>query len=213
MKVEIFEADENNDGFNIQGWDKVRRFLDEGDLAGLVVSLIEAEKLLNQTLKEKKYPGRNFTERIKSAKDKFSNFSGLLQARKIKRQVCNELKYNLTSMDIEYGINQFKQAIFDLTSEEKSGPSLLNRIMLINEYYLPSKLNFLKKFLVYLVIAFFAILFLANTQIGLEIVRNVVLFVNTIFNWVLIVVLVAVGIIITIIITLLYFERRRRINY
>jgi Ca2+-dependent lipid-binding protein len=78
------------------------------------------------------------------------------------------------------------------------------------DYYLPSKWKAIRKILLYLVIFFVLVLFLADTFPGKLLVSGIVDLTHYIFGWVLAVILFTLAILIVIIASLIYFERRKR---
>jgi hypothetical protein len=191
------------------GWSKVQRYLNKKDINSLLLAVIEADKLLAEVLKDKGYPGKSTEEKIGAAKEKFTNINFLLGARDIRDKIINKIDYNLTSLDLEDAISAYRQAMIDLGEESEKLP-ISERIILYFDYYFPSKKQALKKVLIYIVLFFTLVWFLAHTSSGQSIVKAVVGITNIIFSWVLAVILLIVGVIITAIVSLLYFEKRRR---
>jgi hypothetical protein len=199
-----------NDQETIQGWEKVDKYLEEKSLAGLIVALLEADKLLNSALKKQGYPGKTIDDCIKSAKAKFNNLNGLLEARRIRKRLLGTKEYNINSLDLEDSIAAYRQSLLDLQSEAKSRLGYFERLIILADYYLPSKWKAIRKVLIYLALFFVVVLFLANTWPGQRIVLYVVSITHIVFSWVLAIISLILGILIVIIASLLYFERRKR---
>jgi len=194
----------------IPGWKKVEKYLADKSLAGLIVALIEADKLLASRLEKQGYPGKTTDDRIKNAKEKFSNLNGLLEARQIRNDFLKNKEMNITSLDVEDGITSYQQALLDLQNGEKSRLGIFERFVILMDYYLPSKWKAIRKILLYLVIFFVLVLFLADTFPGKLLVSGIVDLTHYIFGWVLAVILFTLAILIVIIASLIYFERRKR---
>ncbi len=203
-KVTI-EEDEEVTG----GWGKVQKYIDEKNINSLLLAVIEADKLLAKTLKDKGYPGKIIEEKIGAAKENFTNVNFLLGARDIRDKIISKIDYNLSSLDLEEAINSYRQAIIDL-GEESEKLSISERILLLFNYHFPSKKEAIKKIVVYIVLFFAIVWFLSHTSPGQGIVDIVVGITDKIFSWVLAIILLVVGIIITTIVSLLYFEKRRK---
>ncbi|NIM47109.1 MAG: hypothetical protein GTN40_03055 [Candidatus Aenigmarchaeota archaeon] len=189
-------------------WAEVEGALKERTPAGYKMAVIEANKLLDMTLKEKGYPGRDFDDRLLNARETFSNFDSLKQAVGKAKQILNTFDYNLTSVEVEDIINCYKQALMDLT-EGFGSISFTKRASLFFKYYVPAKIKSVK----FWIILFFSFLllvkFLADTSWGQQITQFVVSIVRFIFSWFLVFVLFIVGITIVVFATFLYFEKRK----
>jgi len=206
----IIIEEENEEPIKVKDWEKVEKYLEEKTTTGLIVGLLEADKLLRYRLKKKGFPGKNTDEKIKSAKEKFNNLNGLLEARRLKKKILNYEEANINTLDIEEGINAYKQALLDLENESKSRLAFIEKWIIILDYYLPSKWRAIRKVTLILFSFLFLIWFLANTKIGKLITLYTVNFVNILFTWVLAIIILILGILVVIIISLIYFERRKR---
>lgn len=206
--LKISEADLEEEA--ISGWEKVDKFLDEKTLGGLIVALLEADKILAAILKKQGYPGKSTDDRIKGAKERFNNLNGLLEARKVRKKMLETGEYNINSLDIEDAIAAYRQSIIDVESESKSRLGSFERFIILLDYYLPSKWKTVRLVLLYLFIFFALVLFLADTSVGHLVVSAVVSVTHIIFSWVLAIILLIAAILIVIIASLIYFERRKR---
>lgn len=194
----------------IPGWKKVEKYLTDKSLAGLIVALIEADKLLGSSLEKQGYPGKTTDDRIKNAKERFSNLNGLLEARQTRNDFLKNKEMNITSLDVEDGIASYQQTLLDLQNGGKSRLGIFERFIILMDYYLPSKWKIIRKILLYLVIFFVLVLFLADTSLGRFVVSLIVSLTHVIFSWVLAVIFLILAILIVIIASLIYFERRKR---
>ena len=61
-------------------WSTINNYKKEGSIPGLCMALAESHKLLDYFLDKKAYPGRNIYEKVKAAKDTFSDLVGLANA-------------------------------------------------------------------------------------------------------------------------------------
>ncbi len=195
----------------IEKWSRVERYLSEKTSSGLFMALIEAEKLLNLALSEKKFPGKDLETKISFAKERFSDIKALHKARKIKQDILEKIDFNLTSLDIEEALASYKQAIIDITQDPKK-LGLTDRLILYTDYYFPYKLGSFKRFFLYFFLFFLSVWFLAHSSWGSALVKFFVFLADIIFSWALAVILVVLGLIITIIGSILYFEKRKRMK-
>jgi hypothetical protein len=194
----------------IPGWKKVEKYLADKSLAGLIVALIEADKLLASRLEKQGYPGKTTDDRIKNAKEKFSNLNGLLEARQIRNDFLKNKEMNITSLDVEDGITSYQQALVDLQSGDKSHLGVFERFIISMDYYLPSKWKAIRNILIYTILFFILVEFLNKNFLGKYIVSLIVQLSDLVFSWILAIFLLILAILIVIIASLIYFERRKR---
>lgn len=76
-------------------------------------SILEADKILDQTLNLKGYKG-NLGEKLKQAHGIFSNPNNVWSAHKLRNRIAHELKITVSENEAKTALNQFKQAIKDL---------------------------------------------------------------------------------------------------
>lgn len=205
--------EEEKEHLKIPGWEQVEKYLQEETTSGLLVALIEADKLLNATLKKQGYPGKSLDDRIKSAREKFNNLNGLLEARHLLKQFLSNLNANITSLDVEEAVTAYKQSLLDLQSEQKARLGVFERTIILLDYYLPSKWKFVRKVVLLVLLISLIIWLLANTRWGQLIVLTVVGVVNFIYTWIAAIILFCLTLIMIIIASLIYFERRKRRSY
>lgn len=190
-------------------WKKVISRKDNTEIAGLVFAIIEADKALFGLLDKKGFPGKSFEQKLVSAKHEFSNIAKVEKAREIKKEILEEEITNLTSVDLEETLNNYKQAILDLGEPAKK-LSLTEKILLNFDFYFPKNINFIKKFLIYSIVFVVVVWFFANTSYGQSVIDFVVSVVNFIFNWILAIFLVILALAVTVVGSIVYFEKRKR---
>lgn len=209
MKKEIRIKTEEELQQPILGWQRIEELIKEKSVASYVLALIEAEKLLNQALSKKGFPGKTLEEKISYASEKFSNLPKLNYARDLRKNVVEKINFNTNTLDLEEAIRAYRQAIIDLDLEAKP-LSFIERLFLTLEYNFPSKLKIWRKWFLAVLGFFAAIWFLANTSVGQAIAQFFVNLTNLIFSWALAIILLVVGVIIVIVGTIFYFEKKRR---
>ena len=191
-------------------WQIIDDCLAENTVSGYKMALIEADKLLDNSLKKAGYPGKNIEERINSAKSLFSNIKSLKKAREKEKTVLEELSYNLNSLEVEEAAKAYYQALLDIEGNPEAKLSILGRIFASISYYIPSKKKFFAKILIYFVSVLLAVVFLADTKTGQKISAWIISFSHFVFGWVLMV-FILLGAVITIVtLSLLYFEKRKK---
>lgn len=189
-------------------WSIVQESLDDGTISGYKMAVIEAGKILEDLLKQKGYPGRMIKDRILNARDYFHNLEGLLKANEIRQKLMDKVEYQLTSIQVEDAITAYRQAVVDLTNNEKASLSPIKKFRLAMKYYIPSKKKAITFILGGIFIFLLLVLILADTSLGRDFIQGVVGMTHFIFSWIMIIVLVVVGMGVIVIGSLFYFEKR-----
>jgi len=194
----------------VVNWQIVEDCMNEKTTAGYKMALIEADKLLDNALKEAGYPGKTTEERIFSAKSNFSNIRNLRKAREKRKMVLNELSYNLNSIEVEETVKWYHQALLDIEGNPEAKLSIVGRILALIKYYIPSKKKFATKALIYFVSAVLLVKFLAKTKLGQTLAAKIVSFADFVFSWVITVAILIIAVVTIITLTILYFEKRKK---
>lgn len=95
-------------------WLKVEASLQKNTPASYHLAVLNADKLLDQAMKEAGYKGSTMGDRMKNAKQVFSNRNGVWAAHKLRNQIAHE-----TDVRVEYdaarrALASFKQALKDV---------------------------------------------------------------------------------------------------
>ncbi len=78
------------------------------------MTIINADKLLDQALKELRIPGVTMGDRLKNAKSKFHNNDRVWSAHKLRNRIVHEHGVDLTYKDCRVALAGFKEALKDL---------------------------------------------------------------------------------------------------
>lgn len=78
------------------------------------MAILNADKLVDQALKERGYGGQTMGERMKSAKQIWSNRNAIWEAHKLRNQIAHEPDANVTYESARRALAGFKQALKDL---------------------------------------------------------------------------------------------------
>ena len=78
------------------------------------MAILNADKLLDKALKESGYKGETMGERMKSAKDTWSNANNVWLAHKLRNRIAHEPNVRVTYNDARRMLSLFKQALKDL---------------------------------------------------------------------------------------------------
>lgn len=200
-------------GFKITevvNWQIVEDCMNDKTASGYKMALIEADKLLDNALKNAGYPGKSIEERIDQAKPNFTNIKNLKKAREKRNLVLDELQYNLNSIDVEEAVRWYHQALLDIEGNPEAKLNLIERVFAQIKYYIPSKKKFAAKVLGLFVFTVLFVEFLAKTGPGQKLASGFVSFSHFLFKWVLTVVLVVIAVVTIVTLSILYFEKRKK---
>jgi hypothetical protein len=95
-------------------WYKIKLDLGEKTENGKRSAIIGADRLLDNTMKEIGYDGDKMAERLKSAKEKFSNYDAIWKAHIARNKIVHEENYYLSNQDAIKHINNYQKALKDL---------------------------------------------------------------------------------------------------
>jgi len=95
-------------------WMAIERQLNKDDQSGCVLAVLNADKLLDQALRERGIKGQTMGERMKTAKEIWSNANAVWSAHKLRNQIAHESDHHLAYEDARRAIAGFKQALKDV---------------------------------------------------------------------------------------------------
>ncbi|MDB5186589.1 MAG: hypothetical protein JWM07_61 [Candidatus Saccharibacteria bacterium] len=95
-------------------WMAIEKQLNKDDQSGCVLAVLNADKLLDQALRERGVKGQTMGERMKAAKDTWSNANAVWGAHKLRNQIAHESDHHLSFDDARRAIAGFKQALKDI---------------------------------------------------------------------------------------------------
>ncbi len=93
---------------------EVEHQLKKDDPASYQLSVMNADKLLDQALREKGLKGKTMGERMKSAANSFSDRNGIWQAHILRNKISHEVGFNLSYDDASRALASFRKALKDL---------------------------------------------------------------------------------------------------
>lgn len=105
-------------GLNVQKyqtrWLEIENSVDKSNNASWQLAIMNADKLLDQALRERRFKGQTMGERMKSAQKVWKNANHVWGAHKVRNQLAHEVNANI-SYDITLrSLSAFKQALKDL---------------------------------------------------------------------------------------------------
>jgi hypothetical protein len=95
-------------------WMAIEKQLNKDDVSGCVLAVLNADKLLDQALRDRGIKGQTMGERMKAAKGMWSNANAVWGAHKLRNQIAHESDHHLSYEDARRAITGFKQALKDV---------------------------------------------------------------------------------------------------
>ena len=96
-------------------WAKITKRLETGKEAECKLAVIEADKILDDSLKRLDYHGEDMGERLKQVKsDQLANIDELWQAHKVRNRIAHEPDFRLTQAQARRAIEIYQRAMQDL---------------------------------------------------------------------------------------------------
>jgi DNA-binding transcriptional ArsR family regulator len=95
-------------------WLAIEQRLKREEVLSYHLSVLNADKLVDQALRECGIRGETMGARLKSASAKFSDLDGLWTAHKLRNRVAHETDANVTYDEARYALGYFKKALKDL---------------------------------------------------------------------------------------------------
>jgi hypothetical protein len=88
--------------------------LKRDEVSSYHLTVLNAEKLVDQAMRESGISGETMAERLKNSSTKFSNINGLWTAHKLRNRIAHESDVVVTYDEARYALNDFKKALKDL---------------------------------------------------------------------------------------------------
>lgn len=95
-------------------WLTIEQQLKREDEHSYIVSVLEADKLLDHALKDKGVSGQTMGERMKKLQTTWSNANAVWAAHKLRNQIAHEANVKLDYENARRALHAFKQALKDV---------------------------------------------------------------------------------------------------
>ncbi|MFH2105039.1 MAG: hypothetical protein ABII72_02265 [Parcubacteria group bacterium] len=201
------KKDSKNPALN---WEKVESYVNEKNKGGTAMAIIETEKIFDEVLKRRNFPGKTTDQRVRNARGAFSDYEALQLARDIYKKLALEVSAEIEVIDIKEILSAYHQAIKDLTKIEEKKLTTLDKIVLFFRHYISAPRKLLKRIVLGTILFFFIIFILDSTNAGRSVVSALVKAAHFIFSWVLLTVLLILGVVVIVVTGVLYFESRKK---
>jgi hypothetical protein len=191
-------------------WQTIDEYEKEGNFASLCMALAESDKLLNYILVTQGYRGDNIFEKIREAKNRFTDLHGLASGLEIKESIFEEYDKEVSKDDVEKAIKHYKQAIKDLSENDQPDTGLLEKINAWIDFHFIYNRGFFRRLIIWFVSIIFSLIVLDTTHPGQALAHFFVNLVFKVSNF-LVIFGIAVGALFLIIIGfVIYFEKRKK---
>jgi hypothetical protein len=95
-------------------WLAIEQQLKRDVVASYSMCVLNADKLLDQALKDRGLKGETMGDRLKSAKDIFTNRNNVWSAHKLRNKIAHEPDVRVTYDAARYALADFKRALKDV---------------------------------------------------------------------------------------------------
>jgi hypothetical protein len=95
-------------------WMAIEQQLKKEEIATYSIVVLNADKLLDQALKEKGLKGETMGDRLKSAKDLFTNRNNVWSAHKLRNRIAHDADVDVTYDAARHALGDFKRALKDV---------------------------------------------------------------------------------------------------
>jgi len=95
-------------------WLAIEKQLNRDETSSLHIAVLNADKLLDQALRDRRIRGDTMGERMKTAKSTWSNANAVWSAHKLRNQIAHESDVRVTYEDARRALSAFKQALKDI---------------------------------------------------------------------------------------------------
>lgn len=93
-------------------WDELQKYCANRDTWPLAI--MNADKLLDQALKKKKFKGKSTGERLVSAQNHLTNNDGIWNAHNFSKKLASDTVSKLKETEVKKSLIEFRQALRDL---------------------------------------------------------------------------------------------------
>ncbi len=191
-------------------WNEIEADLKEKTQSGYKMALVDSDKLLRYTLKEKGYPGKDLKKQLFWAGISIQNRPDLKNAIKKKDEVLNDFDYRLSTFELEDFLNAYKKAVEWVESGQKI--SFRKKVGIYFENYFFLKNTSLTKLVIVVLTLFLGIKLLSSTETGNNVVNKVVEVDNLLFDWLKVLLLVGLGVGVVVFISFIYLDKKKKVK-
>ncbi len=93
---------------------EIEHQLKREDISSYSLSVMNADKLVDQALRERGFKGETMGERMKNSAQVFSDRNGIWQAHILRNKISHEVDFKVTYEQAVYALASFRKALKDL---------------------------------------------------------------------------------------------------
>ena len=94
-------------------WATIEAMVKQGGL-GLRSSVLEADKLLDHTMRSQGFRGQTMAERLRTAQPKLSDHNAVWRAHKLRNMLAHEVGADVVPSQVKQAVADYKKALIDL---------------------------------------------------------------------------------------------------
>lgn len=95
-------------------WQEIEAMMQTEDPNSWVRAVMEADKVMDFALKEKRVAGTTMGERLKNGRTLFGNVQTIWEAHKLRNQLVHEVHASISKSQAERAVAQFRQGLREL---------------------------------------------------------------------------------------------------
>lgn len=97
-------------------WQEINEMVKMGGESRLRSAMVEADKVLDYTLRGRVYPGESMGERLKSAVNDMSRegYNAAWEAHKLRNRIVHEIDHEIFIWEVQKAMRNFEKALRDL---------------------------------------------------------------------------------------------------
>lgn len=95
-------------------WAQIEELLERPDDTSWKLAVMEADKLLDHSLKSMAIPGMNMGERLRFIAYKYPRINNVWRAHKVRNDIAHQAAYRLSKSDAKYAVRDFKSALEEI---------------------------------------------------------------------------------------------------
>ena len=95
-------------------WKEIEMLMKQSSINGYKLAILEADKLLDHTMKSLMYSGENMGQRLKFACHKYPDLQPVWRAHIMRNKIAHDVNYRVTRKNSVDAIKEFKKALIRL---------------------------------------------------------------------------------------------------
>ena len=125
-------------------WQLIEKLLNEGTISGYKIAVVETEKILQEVLNDKNFPGKDISAQIENARIVLENLDKLNYSRAMYNKIIKESDFDISSEDTKEIIAGYYKAISDIIKMDSKDIEFKEKVNLLLQrhfYNFPVKIR------------------------------------------------------------------------